>query len=456
MPGIGEKMSRPNILLIIADQHRYDCIAYSGKNKNNIKTDNIDRLASRGVWFNNAYTPHPVCCPARQALIAGRRAETFGANWNDSISMQVASLKPDDFSYAKLLNQGGYSTTYAGIWDGGKKFGPTSFGFEKHIPYVRTYGAKTKEGEVFDLPFEKSDTYTLADKVVKEMDLLYKKDEPWHMSVNFHEPHPYYSPLKEFYELYKDKEIKSWDGFYDDLKDKPYIQRQQILNWRNEGKGWEDFWEDITRKYHALVSQLDRAVGLILDNIDDNTIVIYTSDHGDTCGSHGMYDKHYIMYEDVIHVPLIISWPKAFKEALRTDAYVTHFLDLGPTILSLANVGIPEDAILSGYDLSPILKGEADTSKRNEVVASYNGQQFGLYCQRAIKTDKWKYVWNATDIDELYDLEEDPGELTNLIYKADIGILESLRRRLYEILVKDKDPLINNWVKDQFLENRKI
>ena len=458
-------MSRPNILFLIADQHRYDCVNYSQKNKNGIKTPNIDKLAEEGMWFNNAYTTSPVCCPARQSLIAGRRPESFGALWNYNITLPVKSLSPEDFSYAKMLKEKGYNNTFVGVWDVCEYEGPTAFGFDKYIQYKRTYGATGQEGTVIDKTFEESDPYKLGELVSEEIERLSSLDEPWHMSVNFAEPHPYYGPVKEFADMYDPKEMEPWDGFYDDLKDKPYIQSQQLVNWGNEERGW-DYWSSVVAKYHAYVTQLDRVVGNILDKLVEtgnyeNTIVVYTSDHGDMCGSHGMFDKHYVMYEDVIHVPFIIRWPGKIRKGSLTDAYTVHFLDLVPTVLEVCGIEKPDNVTLHGRSLFPILLNEdIPTDWRKEAVSSYNGQQFGLFCQRSLKTDGWKYVWNPTDIDEVYDLDKDPGELNNLIKEIDLGILSDLRKRLYDTLVNDGDFLVmrnkHSWVAPQLLENKKL
>lgn len=457
-------MKRPNILFLIADQHRYDCVGYSNRNKNGIKTPNIDKLCEEGIWFNNAYTTSPVCCPARQSLIAGRRPETFGALWNYNITLPVGCLEPEDFSYARLLKENGYNNTFVGVWDICQHAGPASFGFDNYIPSIRTYSARSQEGEVIDKPFNESDTYKLGEKVCEEIERLSKANKPWHMSVNFSEPHPYYAPVNEFAEMYRPEDMKPWDGFYDDLKNKPYIQTQQILNWGNENKGW-DYWAPIVAKYHAFVSQVDSVVGMILDKLAEtgnyeDTLVVYTSDHGDMCGSHGMFDKHYVMYEDVTHVPFVMRWPGRISGGIKTDAYTVHFLDLVPTVLDVCSIGKPEDATLHGRSLRPIIMDEGIPKDwRQEAVSSYNGQQFGLFCQRSIKTDRWKYVWNPTDIDEVYDLENDPGETRNLVNEVEIDILSDLRKRLYETLAKDEDWLVmrnnHSWVAPQLLHNKK-
>ena len=139
---------------------------------------------------------------------------------------------------------------------------------------------------------------------------------------------------------------------------------------------------------------------------------------------------------------------------------IPRFLDLVPTILDVCSIGKLRRSTLHGRSLRPIIMDEGIPKDwRQEAVSSYNGQQFGLFCQRSIKTDRWKYVWNPTDIDEVYDLENDPGETRNLVNEVEIDILSDLRKRLYETLAKDEDWLVmrnnHSWVAPQLLHNKK-
>ena len=183
---------------------------------------------------------------------------------------------------------------------------------------------------------------------------------------------------------------------------------------------------------------------------DDDTVVIFTSDHGDMCGAHRMLDKHYVLYDDVVHVPLIVHMPGQQRGA-TTDAFVSNMLDLAPTLAALGGGDVP--AHLHGTSLLPLLSGDPSFVPRADIVSTYNGQQFGLYSQRMLRERRWKYVWNATDVDELYDLEADPAELRNLIADPGVqGVVERMRRRLHAELKLAGDSLVDNpWLTDQML-----
>lgn len=249
-------------------------------------------------------------------------------------------------------------------------------------------------------------------------------------------------------------------SFNDTFQNKPYIQRQQLFNWKVENYIWQD-WSEIVARYYGVISQVDDAIGKVLNElkelgIEENTIVIYTADHGDMCGGHKMVDKHYILYDDVVRIPLIIKWPGVIKEKGKCDEFIYNFLDLPPTFLEI--LGIEPKDFFQGKSILPILKGENIDDWRKEVVSTYNGQQFGLYTQRMIRNNKWKYIWNTTDIDELYDMENDPNELINLIHNEEyFETISDLRKKLYEELVSVKDGLVSSpWLRDQLLQNRKL
>lgn len=199
------------------------------------------------------------------------------------------------------------------------------------------------------------------------------------------------------------------------MDNKPYIQRQQLVNWDLTQTSREAYLDCIAR-YYGMVSQLDDAIGRVLAHLEElglaqNTLVIFTSDHGDTCGGHGMLDKHYILYEDVVHIPLIMRLPGVVPSGIRVQRCVSNCLDLPPTIEEIME--LPPSGVRHGLSLLLLLAGEEQPARPNYTVFTSNGQQFGLFTQRGITDGRWKYIWNLTDMDEFYDLDADPGEFHN-------------------------------------------
>ncbi|MBE7066375.1 MAG: hypothetical protein E7385_02365 [Ruminococcaceae bacterium] len=462
-----------NILLIVADEFRYDCQGFAGRAP--VITPNIDELAEKGTFFENAYTSIPTCCPARQSFYACKRSESFGAYWNYDITMPIGGLPVDEYSFMRDFQAAGYNTIHVGRSELSPTHDSTEYGYSRHrntsTEYAKLCASKdiappkginiwegwTENGELTDTPAGHT-----AACVIEELRGASLQEAPFFMTVCFTSPHPPYHPHQKFYEMY-DKSVK-WGGFDDTLADKPYIQRQQVRNWNNESRTWDD-WEPIVRKYYAQITELDYHIGKIIDTLKDqgkyeNTTIIFTADHGDMCGNHKMFDKHYVLYEDVIHVPLIIKPAQGLCEHRvgRTREYTMHNLDLGPTLMELHGIR-PSGRGLHGISFTGVLSG--GRSARNEAVSTLNGAQFGLFTQRCIKTDRWKYIWNPTDTDELYDLTVDPWEVDNRINDPECrDSVAFLRKQLLEILCREGDPFCvigRGWAARKHLEeNRKI
>jgi arylsulfatase A-like enzyme len=318
-------------------------------------------------------------------------------------------------------------------------------------------------GESNPIPLECSETHWFAARAIETLEQLESEGSPWHMALHFSAPHLPCRPSGRFAALYDPAEIPEWEGFRETFEGKPYIQRQQLYSWGIEDFTWDN-WAPIVARYYGVISQLDDAVGRVLKALDElaaanDTIVIFTADHGDMCGSHRMMDKHYILYDDVVRVPMIVRLPDQREAGRVCHDFVYNFLDLPPTLLELLELNGPDSEKLQGRSLVPLLTGNSELLPwRDSVVSTYNGQQFGLYTQRMIRTMDWKYIWNATDTDELYDLQADPAELENRIGRLENSeIIKELRGRLYEQLAADGDAIVNNeWMIRQLLNGSKL
>ncbi|WP_432889894.1 sulfatase-like hydrolase/transferase [Kribbella sp. CA-245084] len=464
---------KPSILLIVSDQHRLDCVGASGSYP--VSTPRLDALAAQGATFSSAYTPIPLCTPARQSLLTGRRPETTGNLWNYDLGPRIPALDPASYSWPRELQKLGYRSRYLGKWHVNPDHDPTDFGYDDWVPldaYDRWRAQQYPDsslledwfGEVDPVPTADSRTHWFADQTADFIREATASGQPWHARLDFLEPHLPCQPTAEFADRFPVDAIPQWRDFEDPLERKPYIQRQQLLNWGVEDYTWED-WAPIVARYYAVIAQLDDAIGRVLDAVDEagaaaDTLVVYTTDHGDMCGSHGMMDKHYVMYDNVVRVPMIMSWPGMIAEGNVIDGFAYNTLDLPPTISTLTGIPAPPGAQgLALFDhVDTGLIPTAALEAREQVVSTYNGQQFGLFIQRMIRTRSWKYVWNPTDVDELYNLDDDPEELVNRIGDdSSTRILADLRKRLYEQLLHDEDSFVENeWMARQLLTGRKL
>ena len=461
----------PNILFICQDQLRYDAAGPSGAGL--VQTPHLDQLAAEGVWFEHAFTPIPTCCPARQSLLSGEWPDRHGGLWNYDNFLPVRPF--DRPTWSEALRKSGYRTAYVGKWHVHESLDPTAFGYERYTPLAdyrtwreaqglpdeETPGPRWHGGRDPVLP-EQARPAWIADQAIAEMQRFAAEHpgRPWHLRLEFEEPHLPNLPTQPFLDRYDPAAIEPWANFPDPFVDKPYIQRQMPVTWKIDGWTWND-WRPLVHRYRAAVTEVDAAIGRVLAaleamGLDGNTLVVYTSDHGDACGSHGMLDKHGTMYDEVVRVPLCVRWPGVTPAAHRTDAFTTHFLDLAATMYEAAGLAVPEH--VQGRSLAPLLRGEPPAEDQDAAFSVYNGQQFGLFVQRMVRTARWKYVWNMTDVDELYDLAADPAELHNRIADpAAADALADLRHRLLAHLdAREAGVLKRPFVRDQLAQGHKV
>ncbi len=460
------KMNKPNILFIYSDQHRYDCTGVNGHPL--VSTPNMDRIAREGVNFKHAFTPIPMCVPARCSLLSGQFAPRHGVIFNFD-GETFKELDPELPTSARTVQMAGYHTIHIGRWHVDPQRTPLDYGFHDYVPGWR-YSQWRKNKGIEPTPREGGwrgcpDPYVTpeesslgwgADRVIEWMEKNTEYTDPFFIRWHMVQPHLACHPCEPFASMYPPEQIDPWPGFSDEFENKPRIQRQMKATWGVEGIPWEQ-WAQMVSLYLGEISQLDSQIGRVLETLDrlgiaDDTLVIYTADHGDMCGSHGMVDKHYIMYDDVVRVPLMMRWPGVIAAGMETDAFVSNAVDLAATFCDAAGADIPES--FQGESLLPVLTGRQEG--RKDIYSTYSGNQFGSFSQRMVRDDQWKYIWNATEIDELYDLQNDPGELVNRITDPACGKeVTRLRKRLVSWMEKTEDSILNNWTR-KMIENERI
>lgn len=452
-----------NLLMINADQLRHDCVGYRGIRP--VSTPNLDRLAAESVVYTNAFTPLPVCAPARQAILCGQHPDCFGAQWNYDF-MPTPTVQPQ-WCWTRQLPAQGYNSAYLGRFHVSPDLKPADFGYQEWVDWSgHKQLLKEKYPDISytggwmgcesSIAVEDSGTHWMADQAAAMIEKFASQDRPWHIWVDYEEPHLPCRPSAPFSTMYKGEEIAPWDGYGDNFVNKPYCHKQQTLSWGTDSLTWEDDFCHMAARYYGVVSQLDQAIGKILDALErsgqkENTIVAFFSDHGDMCGSHQMLDKHYVLYDDICRVPFLIRYPGA--EHRVCDGFVSSCLDLPYSIADW--LGLEHPAVEHGQKL-PLTAAE-DASCRSQMVCTSNGQQFGLYSTRMIRDGRYKYVWNLTDVDELYDLETDPGEKCNLIAEpAQQERIAALRLDLVRELEAHGDKFVRNeWMRRQLIDGRK-
>lgn len=436
-----------NFVFIITDSQRKDMVGAYGNPA--MDTPNLDRLAQEGIRFENAYTTSPVCTPARGAIFSGMYPQVNGAWCNNTAPSRAIPLMGTVFSHY------GYRVGYTGKWhlDGNNYFGDgePGGGFEPDWwydgkRYADDIGAEMFEAyrtsktaeELREAGFTEENIWghRVADRAIDFLNQV--GDEPFVLVASFDEPHgPFVTP-PEYWEQVKPGDIPMPDNYFAPVYDKPLLQRVQRE--QNGEIPWEQFAPRWTR-FYACNRYIDREIGRVLDAIDathkEDTVVIYTSDHGDMLGSHGLLVKGPVMYEEVANIPFIVRVPDGRSGAVSHE--LVSQMDIMPTLLDFAGIDIPET--MQGVSFKPVLE-EENASVRENVMVSFNRfainhDQFGsFYPIRCMFDGRYKLVINLLDGDELYDLQDDPGEISN---RVDDPALAAVRDWLHDAILNEMD-----------------
>jgi len=409
---------RPNVLVICGDEHTRDLLGCAGNSM--VSTPHLDELAAGGTRFSSGYTPYPICGPARAALATGRYAHQLDM-W-DSASPYDGSVR----SWAHRLRDHGYDVASIGKlhFRGGDDNG---FAQEIH-PMYATDGVGWVRGLLRSEPWILTDvcstfandigpgesTYTeydraIASSAVSWLERATDTAEPWALFVSFMAPHfPLIAP-DAFFSQYRAGDMP-WPVRYgrDNRPDHPVVRA--IADALDYGAGFDD--ERVGQAvagYYALCSFLDHNIGLVLEALGpaaDDTLIVYTSDHGEMLGTSGLWAKSF-MYEPSVGVPLIIRGPGVAAETVL-DAAVS-LVDVYPTVLAAAGIELDEqDADLAGSSLLDI------TPDTNRTAFSEYHDGGSPTASFMLRTDHWKYVHHVGFEPQLFDLDADPTEALDL------------------------------------------
>jgi arylsulfatase A-like enzyme len=426
---------KPNVLFIIADDLNCHLGCYGNSL---VRTPNIDRLAQRGMRFDRAYCQYPLCGPSRNSMLTGLYPNSSGILVNGQVFRQTI---PSQISLPQAFRQAGYFAARLGkLYHYGvpKSIGtdghddPGSWELELNPAGVdrleempRTFSLRP--GEFGGTPSwyaspngdaEHTDGLLAADAEWVLERCAKQKNRPFFLAVGFFRPHTPYVAPKHYFDLYRESEMPLVRGIKKDQADLP---RASLGSYRQRNKFTEDLRRQSVQAYYASISFMDAQVGRVIDALDrlglaDNTIIVFTSDHGYHLGEHGLWQKMSI-FEESARVPFLIVAPGISNKAAVTNTPV-GLIDLYPTLTELCAVKAP--ANLQGQSLVPMLKdpnAEGRGWSLSQVARggpnSTDGKQFFGY---SLRTLRWRYTeWDEGNHGrELYDHERDPRELTNL------------------------------------------
>ena len=252
--------------------------------------------------------------------------------------------------------------------------------------------------------------------------------------------------------MYDPESIPPWPNFDETFEGKPTAHLRKHRQWNLQDKDWS-WWQKVIAKYYGDVTLIDDCVGRVLDairecGIEDDTIFVFATDHGDATGSHKHFEKSGTMYDEVFRIPLLARVPRV--EARQVTEFV-RLMDLMPTFIEWGGGEIPGD--LDAKSLVPLVHGERPADWPDSVYCESHGEVWGYSTQRMVRTERWKYVYIPHDLDELYDLEADPAEMNNLSEDPEhADVVEEMRARLIGWNDATKDMFQWKWVRWSFPE----
>jgi arylsulfatase A-like enzyme len=463
-----------NVLFILTDQWPEWAFHFRGAD---IPTPNIDRLASEGTVFTNAFTSCPLCTPARGTLLTARWPHQNGVYDNQSVGYSLQeSMSLDQKTWIDEAVRLGYHVGYYGKWHLGhinpekrsahgfnanlemrsKPYAPQTndHAYQKTVDnYNRQTGSlirgrapfwgdspQTKE-KIQPFPTMKSGVNFLEEWEAGD------QNKPFFLTVSSAPPHFPHHLSEEYVKLAE--ELRTRVALPENLKDncdgRPWFHSTPWWGCMDTSPLDDEEWKTVIAYSHAHITMVDEAIGRVLDALDrlhltDSTTVVFAADHGDMEGAHNRFDKGAYFYDEVWRIPLIIREPDT--SSATQDAYVS-LLDIGETLFGLINAEASGDQPREGRDLLPLV-GTSERPANWEQTAygvyyRYNGYSFEV---RAIRNERYKYVWNPQDINELYDLKADSHEMTNLANQPATSTIEQdLHDQLIEWLNKIGDDL---------------
>jgi arylsulfatase len=459
-------MGKPNVILICVDEWRGDCLSADGHPF--VETPHLDELARSGVRFSKGYSATPTCVPARVALFTGQSQEKHGrVGYNDGVPFDAAHPVTIQGEFRKA----GYHTQAIGkmhvypergrigfddviLHDGflhhsRRHFKQNFAFFDDYVPWLRRQPGSTPEAEYFDhgvncnsvaaRPWDKAEHLHPSHWIgTQAIDWMYRRDpsKPFFLYLSWHRPHPPYDPPQWAIDQYLDIDpykpvAGNWEQDWDEF--------------RNDGDYQAAFGDLPDRTvhraragYYGLMAQIDLQINRIKESLADfglaeDTIIAFTSDHGEMMGDHHMFRKG-LPYEGSARVPFIVADAPSAKGSARGAVmdHVVELRDLMPTLLDLAGVDIPDS--VDGRSLAPHVRGEPGAGPVRDHLHGehvYFGQNIHWLTDGRIK-----YVWgSAKGVEQLFDLEADPDECRNLSREdASAELLQLWRSRMVDAL----------------------
>jgi arylsulfatase A-like enzyme len=481
--------AQPNVLLIVADQFRCDCVGANGNRL--IRTPNLDRLAAGGANFSAAFVQAPVCVPSRVTLLTGRYPHSHKNRVN------YTPCDGREVFLQRLLHDRGYQTGSVGklhYWPPtAEQARATGFDrvllddgqreLDKYSDYVAWRQARDpKAGTPYlatvsgaanpfrgAIDYEFTPTHWTGEQACQMLRDFGRSSQPFFLHCSFFKPHSPHTVPEPYDSMYNGVEIPlPAPVSLDDIRKLPLPVQRQILRFNPQYAMDRKRLQWIYRSYYASVSMVDYEIGRILDELErtgrsEDTIVIFTTDHGDQLLEHGLVDKN-VFFEAAVHVPLLMRFPNRVRPGPHRDLVGT--IDVLPTVLDLC--GAPVPVRVEGRSFAPLVTGTGSyvpaeaVFGENIIPEVITGGQRDYYFvpgegikgirhpdAKMVRTARWKFNYYPGNGAELYDLAEDPDEARNLYAENSRSeAVREMKERLLEWLVTadENDQIATKWM----------
>jgi N-acetylglucosamine-6-sulfatase len=432
---------RRNIIFILTDDHRYDAMGFMHPQPW-LRTPHLDSLAHDGAHLKNAFVTTALCSPSRASILTGVYAHRHRIVDNNT------AIPAGTRFFPQLLQPAGYKTAFFGKWHMGNTGDQPQPGFDKWVSF-RGQGSylPTKDGLNVDgkhVPQKGYITDELTDYALDWLDSV-SKEQPYFMYLSHKAVHADFVPADRHKGMYAKETFhppKTMAESGPNAQHRPMWVQNQRNSWHGVDFPYHSTLDigEYYKRYAETLMGVDDSVGRVLEALRsrgqlDSTLIVYMGDNGFQFGEHGLIDKR-TAYEESMRVPMLARCPELFSGG-RTVEKVVAGLDIMPTCLDAAGVAIPQG--LDGRSMLPLLEGKTDPQWRTELLYEYYWERNfpQTPTMHALRTDRYKYIhyYGIWDIDELYDLQEDPLETTNLISNPERKqTVQQLNKRLFDVM----------------------
>lgn len=471
------KPDKPNILWITTEGVPLSVLScYDSRYSKIMQTPNIDRIANEGMLFRNSFCNNALCAPSRATLLTGKYNHLSGMESNPYATITSNTVTgahntffdPSQETFPKILKRAGYKTGIAGKWhlksEPGKPANPGEAGFDYFVfkegaggPYYNPKGYLQNPSlgsmEIEEREYTGYMTDVFTDLSIKGIEALRKSNDPFCFTIQYFNDHRPFEPPHKYEHIYDKVRFPEPGTFWDDYDYRSVAAREAHMRISDmmdfnppkdytsrQRQQWS--YQQLMRRFLGTLKAQDDNIGRLLDYLDktglsDNTIVVFTGDHGFFLGDHGWFDKRF-MYEEALRVPWLVRYPGVTKPGSSSNAWVQS-IDNAPTVLDMVGLPVPPD--MQGKSLVPVFNNTSADRRKSMYYHYYEfGSPHWVLPNYGIRTERYKLISYYTINEwELFDLDRDPDEMESMFMEEGIQVYPGYEDVLKDLLTKLED-----------------